>query len=356
MQRNHSYKRFAEIIIPFCILFFCVNLSAQTNYTYTPQGSTVELADNSEQTITNDERTTLRNYYSTVYPRAIILDDMTYTYNCHAYAWHMKEGGETCWMPYPSYYMTDGSYTQVHSHNPHATKVFYANSISEAHSAVVSTNNMLISKWGYHFLMKHYPTDCPYPSTNIKYYKLSMEIEGDELIQLTTPLGNVTKTYSLSNVPNGATVDWTTTGRVSINNGQGTNTLQVSIRNSGTGVISAKVHCNTGLIVNIPFKKNIIASSAPIITDIELAQYGPDYILKAITNCPDGNFDWSVSGGNATLYDNPYSEDATFINSPNVYKAIQFNTTGIYTITAIGRNPTSTEEYVFSKEFTITNL
>lgn len=267
----------------------------------------------------------------------------------------MTEGGEACWMPYPSYYMTDGSYTQVHSQNPYATKVFHANSISEAHSAVVSTNNMLISKWGYHFLMKHSPTDCPYPATDIRYYKLSMEIEGDELIQLASPIDNVTRTYTLSNVPDGAIVEWTTTGRITINSGQGTNTLQVLIRNSGTGTISAKVYCNTGLIVNIPFKKNIISSSAPIITDIELTRYGPDYILKAITNNPEGIFNWSVSGNSAALYDNPYWGDATFIETPNVYKAIQFNSAGTYLVTVTGRNPVTSDEYIYTKEFIVTN-
>lgn len=71
MQRNCPNKRFMGIIIPFSILLFNADLSAQINVVYTPSGNMVELADNSEQMIDNDEKTALRNYYAAIYPKLL---------------------------------------------------------------------------------------------------------------------------------------------------------------------------------------------------------------------------------------------------------------------------------------------
>lgn len=99
---------------------------------------------------------------------------------------------------------------------------------------------------------------------------------------------------------------------ITILSGQGTSTIQAEIGVSQTGRIKAKVHCPTGLVVNIPYDLSIKASAAPIITDIQLIEYGSEYILKAVTNEPDGIFTWSVSG-NAELCENPYAGDASFL-------------------------------------------
>lgn len=48
------------------------------------------------------------------YPNAIVMGEATRTYNCHAYAWHVSEGGEHVWMGSvsnpTSVYWNDGSY------------------------------------------------------------------------------------------------------------------------------------------------------------------------------------------------------------------------------------------------------
>lgn len=249
-------------------------------------------------------------------------------------------------------YWTDGSYVQTNQSDPKATKVSYA---SDDHSAIISTPSAyFISKWGALCLMKHTAADCPYNSSNLKYYKLSMEMSGDEIVALPNNTSTVSRQYTLSNVPAGATVQWTVVGRGTLVSGQGSNTIQTSITGSGITTISAKVNCPTGLVVRIPFGLNVISSSAPIVTDITLTRYGVTNLLEVKTNQPDGNFIWSVTGeGNATFYDNPYAEDASFAQTPNVFKAIEVSQSGYYTISIKGHTTDWTDEYNFSKELYI---
>lgn len=55
--------------------------------------------------------------------------------------------------------------------------------------------------------MRHLPEDSPYTYGELKYYKLSMEISGDEIINFQGQALPVIKEYTLSNVPQGATVE-----------------------------------------------------------------------------------------------------------------------------------------------------
>lgn len=160
----------------------------------------------------------------------------------------MSEGGDKFWMNTPNddIYMSDGSYISTSASDPKARKVSYA---SDDHSAVVSYGEYLISKWGATCLMKHTPHDCPYNSNTLRYYKLSMEIVGDEIIELETNTDTISKLYTLTNLPTGSVVDWIVTGHGDIINGQGTH--QINVRFNGTGYtnIAAKIYCPTGLVV-----------------------------------------------------------------------------------------------------------
>mgnify|MGYP001774577766 CR=1 FL=1 len=300
-----------------------------------------------------------KQYYARTYPKAIFLGDATTTYNCHNYAWNMTEGGGKYWMSDPSLYMSDSSYISTHSTDPKATKVYYDNDLKYAHSAVIPYpgSRYLVSKWGADPLMRHLPTDCPYDAGHLKYYKLSMEIRGKESVSLPDNLSKVTETYTLTNVPDGATVEWSAkgNGNITIISGQGTNTIQVEIKGDLTGEINAKVHCPTGLVVNIPFGLNVKAAVAPIITDIQLMKFGSDYILKAVTNEPDGLFFWSVSG-NAEFCENPYAGDASFTVEPNTFTGVRFYEKGVYTVTVTGRRENGPYGPAFSKDFTITEV
>lgn len=345
------------------LALFCTKLCAQiyTPYTYTPQGLAVYY-NIVEETATETEILAYRRYLATTYPRAILLEDKTTTYNCHAYAWLMSEGGERCEMHSPLSYIDSGtpSYIPTSSNDLKGNKVIYfdGNNLPK-HSAVVSTpSHYFISKWGTDGgLVKHLYYDCPYyDNVSLVYYKLTMEIMGDEVIALSSTTSAVTRTYMLSNVPQGATVDWSVIGNASIISGQGSNAIQVRINGSTTVVISATVNCPTGITVDIPFNLYVSASAAPVITDIEMFKYSQgtgQFTLKAISNNPEGNFSWSVSGGYATLSDVPYPDDAVFSDGPNQYKAINFYQTGTYTITVVGSRSGSADTYTYSKTFIV---
>ncbi len=344
-----------NLIILFALLF-CNDICGQI---YTPQGNFVEVIKRDEQ-LTVAEKEAIRQKWSQTYPRAICLEEATTIYNCHAYAWSVSEGGEKCWMNTPNdvIYMTDGSYTQTNRYDPKATKVSYGN---DDHSAILFSNgsNYFISKWGSGCLMKHTYNDCPYNSANLKYYKLSMEISGDEFIVLPDDVSSVNRRYTLSNVPQGATVTWKLSGGGKIVSGQGNNSIQVEIPFSGNYSVSASVHCSTGLIVNIPFRLNVVASAAPIITDIEIFKYmqeNGEFTLRAVSNRPDGIFTWYVSGNNAQLCDIPYPDDASFSPYPNCYKAMHVYEPGIYTVTVVGHNANNGDSYTYSKNFNITEV
>ena len=86
-------------------------------------------------------------------------------------------------------------------------------------------------------------------------------------------------------------------------------------------------------------------------------KYGQDtgeFTLKVISNQPDGTFTWSISGGNAVLYEIPYPDDASFLSEPNTYKAVRFYESGTYTITVTGTKAGTTDVYTYSEEFFIT--
>lgn len=354
--KNYRYIG-TSISRTFIVLFALLSCNETFGQIFTPQGSKVNVINFGEQ-LTAAQKEAYKQECIQKYPRAIYLGEATSTYNCHAYAWSVSEGGEKYWMDSPNndIYMNDGSYTLTSQSDPKARKVSYSNG---DHSAIIPAHGGtdLISKWGIGCLMKHAYNDCPYNSTGLKYYKLSMEISGDEVIALPSTASSATRTYTLSNVPNGATVKWKVVGRGTIISGQGSNSIQVQIPGTGIYTVSAKVYCNTGLIVNIPFDKNITASAAPIITDIEMSKYiqrNGEFTLRVVSNQPDGTFTWSVSDNNAQFYEIPYPDDASFMEHPNSFKAVRFYQTGIYTITVVGSKTGSTDTNTYSKTFDIT--
>lgn len=323
---------------------------------YTPQGSYVSTINRGEQ-LTTAQKEALKQEWKRTYPRAIYWGEATTTYNCHAYAWSVIEGGEKCWMNTPNddIYMTDGSYTSTYRSDPKARKVSYG---KDDHSAIIPSygGNYLISKWGSGCLMKHLYNDCPYNSTDLMYYKLSMEISGDKIIALPSTTTSVTKTYTLSNVPNGASIEWKVVGGRAVISAQEKNSIQVQIPGTGNYSVYAKVHCKTGLVVNVPSDMHITVSAAPIITDVEMFKYcqaSGEFTLRVISNQPEGSFTWSVLGGKSQLYEIPYPDDALFLQYPNSYKAVHFYEKGIYTITVVGSKVGTTDTNSFSKDFKI---
>lgn len=120
-----------------------------------------------------------------------IVGEPTYTYNCHAYAWHMSQGGNAVWINgkddsqpngyYLSPYWNGGGFTTTTSSDAGYQQVLYAGD----HSAINMGNGAYISKWGSGPVIKHAPNNVPpgyLPSQTKQYFKRCFEISGSDII------------------------------------------------------------------------------------------------------------------------------------------------------------------------------
>lgn len=155
--------------------------------------------------VTQDYTTEQKEYYKTyvesVYDGAQVIGDASVAYNCHSYAWHISEGGDSVWVGLfdicdEDIYWLDSSYVEVPENI--ATKVSYQNN----HSAIRSNSFEYISKWGALPLVRHAPNNVPNYGSPIKFYsRLSQTITGSS-----NPFG--TNIYNIQNLPEGFTVSW----------------------------------------------------------------------------------------------------------------------------------------------------
>lgn len=167
-------KTYLSILISLILVPAYSQVSTQV---YTPKGSLVQDTYINNEQLTSYDVAYLAQRVATEYPQAIILNNATSTYNCHAYAWHMTEGGKTVWMGWntnpTSIYWRDGSYVET-------TSIKYGLKVSYGyvnHSAVTTAeNDVFISKWGNWPLVKHRKDYGPYPSTDLKYYEKTASI------------------------------------------------------------------------------------------------------------------------------------------------------------------------------------
>ena len=270
---------------------------------YTPKGSLVMDTYISPEKLTAYDIQYINGRLALEYPNAIKLQEATSTYNCHAYAWHMVEGGNPVWMGWSSnptsIYWTDGSYVEVNS--AQGTKVSYA---SDNHSAITtSDNNVFISKWGAWPLVRHQKDDCPYNSSNLKYYQKASPspfISGPSSVCDQA-------TYTVDNLPVGATVEWSSSNNIlQIVSGQETGTAVFRKKTEGKAKIKARIKYN-GSIINI--------ESGWITTELKISISGHDNVkcntsglwLASISCAPlDGwgsmHYKWTLENGNECYY------------------------------------------------------
>lgn len=217
------------------------NLSAQSTATiYTPNGTSVTALILTE--FTQSQIASINAQAAIEFPNAQIIDDASNKYNCHAYAWYLSEciSCTKYWIntPEEDKYWTDESYLEVASCL--GSKISYA---SDDHSAVKSVvTGKFDSKWGQYPLMRHDPTYTPYNSTNLKYYLLNLPVIGPSSLCMEQ------KTYTIQNVPAGATVSWTASpiSSFSVISGSGTS-FSTGAKNSTTlGAGSIVAHINGG--------------------------------------------------------------------------------------------------------------
>jgi hypothetical protein len=225
---------------------------------YTPKGTSVSaliLTSGDYPPATKDY---LRDYWLDFYDNRITyLGEATYSYNCHAYAWHISEGGNTVWINTPGddTYWQDWSYLEVPSQSL-ATKVSFG---STDHSAITTgTQDYFISKWGASPRFRHHKDDCPYNSQDLHYY-IRTYITGPTMV-----CSSPNSTFVLNGRPGGSTVTWTKSNNLTYVSGQGTNNYVVHASSSGSGWVAATVY-NGGDSYSVP--QYAFWVGGPIITD-----------------------------------------------------------------------------------------
>lgn len=109
------------------------------------------------------------------YPNAEFLGSATRSYNCHFYAWAMKNNEEKYWLNYTkndnsdnvSLYWACGEYYKSNSSD--YDNVYY--SMGDHSAKKSSVAGKLESKWSDGPLMRHAPAYCPFKSDKLEYYK-----------------------------------------------------------------------------------------------------------------------------------------------------------------------------------------
>jgi PKD repeat protein len=184
----HLFKNKKNSAGIFLFFFFVAMISADTRaYIYTPYGSLVPATWYTDEQYTRADKIAITNEYAASFPNATILNyywpgeqyTPTTTYNCHGFAWHMKEFTDgynhKVWIGVGTsdaedIYWNDGSYIRVYNQSQ-ATKVSWPSDIN--HSGITTgTTNVFISKWGADVLARHHKDDCPFAtSRTLKYYR-----------------------------------------------------------------------------------------------------------------------------------------------------------------------------------------
>ena len=254
---------------------------------------------------------------------AVRIGPATSNYNCHAYAWHVSDGGDSqdCWLnnigTNLSQYWTNDAYISTSSPNEF-NKVFYG-TIAD-HSAISTASGDVKSKWGAWPLYEHETTDCPYDNISITFYKIP--VSGDDLIC-------TSKTYSSVNI-SGATYNWSgsristegtndSTTATKTSDGKGWIHTEISSPYSGTTVKSEKKE----LWVGVPVIDNI---SGPLSTpNNQWATYyaEPNNYMMAAT---DYNWILNPLNGNS-VYDYGWSCDIAFCNPVSYQLVVQAQNT-----------------------------
>lgn len=168
---TNSYS--ATLSYPFC---FNGNTYYANGYVtrYNSPNGTSEQAVVMEEAFSIDVRSEVDYYFTSRKPNAIMLGHSTTTYNCHGYAWSMRERDKKYWIDSGriSINWNDGSFVSTNESN--AERVVYIKNGGYEHSAAkcYTVSGMYESKWGYGPYMRHALGYDPYNDcTSYAYYK-----------------------------------------------------------------------------------------------------------------------------------------------------------------------------------------
>ena len=238
-----------------------------------------------------------------------VFESGTRTYNCHAYAWHVKEGGNKVWInnltPYAgnlNVYWNDYSYCLYDKVNqPHKEnlKVFYGSTYSkDDHSAITTSDpTIFISKMGPGVLASHIWNGLPfYDHSNLKYY-VHPYIGGPG-----SCFSGQTVSFTAYNPP--ASYSWTCSGNLTPGSASG-DTKSFTANNYG----DAWVAINSGLTQVTKFSIKIFSYAPDVsyIDGLDNVLYNPngssspstdeDYtVVLSNTDAPPYNYVWGMDG------------------------------------------------------------
>lgn len=234
-----------KIFVVTMLILSSVFAFGQTQVTrYTPKGSPVRAYNNIPE-MSSTDKTDWSASVLIYYPNATEINtpSATKSYNCHAYAWHVKEGGDAVWIGYyqgqeadEDIYWIDGSYNNQSS-EVGAEKISYYNG---NHSAVqTTTQGVYVSKWGEGPLMQHSRDYGPsiYNMAYRNYYKKALQptLSGPSEICY-----NQSGTYTINNLPADATVSWYANG-LTPSTGTGASFTALPVSGTGAGYVRATV-------------------------------------------------------------------------------------------------------------------
>jgi hypothetical protein len=244
------------------------------------------------------------------YPNATLIGNSSTTYNCHAYAWHMSNGGSTYWIDTPSdnTYWDDGSYVEVSAAAaPIATKVSYA---SDDHSAITTTSpGVFISKWGSGPVMQHASTYTPYNESTIKYYA----------VPITTGTNTIcTSSAYQTIIPSTGTVTYSwSAGPYLTPSSQVGSSNYYSVSKTSNGPTYVAVNVNSSCSGTTVSANKPVYAGTPTITNIQVnTSMCPGYsqIVVATVQGNPTSLSWYLSSG-GSAYVTDYGNGSAYFNS-----------------------------------------
>ena len=266
-----------------------------------------------------------------------VYEGATIDYNCHGYAWHMKEGGSKVWIENTdtngtgnvSKYWTDGSYEIYdYSNLPHIDnlKVYYGISGDSDHTAITTSDpDIFISKMGYGCRVAHYSNHSPYDDSNLTYYRKAPITGGSNVVCYDGTQ------FRLTN-PSSSTIYWTVSDPSLFTVTSPGNPTTVSRIGSGTG--SATLTAYSGS-TNGPIEaQKIITACKPTINGNDPICYnGSEFTLN---DPPSGTIYWTVTSpfvfanNQSSTTDNPVTIYRTGTSTASgTLKAHSVNASGV---------------------------
>ncbi len=265
-MRTNNYTSLNLIIT---LVFIVIATSANGQGTIkTPMGQTVNV-------ISNWDTTPLIALWESQAAQWIINNSSdaqkkgpaTSHYNCHAYAWHISEGGSSInrWInqtndddsPNLSKYWTNDAYVPTSTPDNHQ-KLFYA---SDDHSAITTdTLGWVKSKWGWWGLYEHSIAKCPFDSGDLHYYKL---VNPSVYVPSSTLCNSSQQTVSESSFTDiTLNYDWNVSGPLTEVSGDGSAAYTVaSGTQNGMGLASLTITTPSGASSGVT--KNIWVGAPP---------------------------------------------------------------------------------------------